>query len=777
MGERNKMHNVYNFSQSKKKPGSVFQSSGSVFDLQCSDSGVQSNTETDLNTFDILHKIDSIYDRDWTKDEKAAQKEIAKQFKIATPNPSKGNEKPLKVIVLPHSHSDPGWLKTVANYFEDQTLHTLDNMLEKLTKYPDMTFIWAETVFFSMWWSDLTSEDKAKVKRLIDRNQLEIAVGSWVVPDEANPNLFGFINQMVEGHQWLEHHVGVKPRNTWSLDPFGYTSSLPYLYKRAGFEHMIILRTHQFLKHYMQNSQNLDFHWRQVWDKTGRNDMFTTMLPYTLYNIKHQCGPDQGVCLMFDFRNIPMEYSEANSQPITDKNVEHFAKKLLKQYRLKNELFRHDVVLVPIGDDFRYDRSLEWDQQYGNYSRLFQYMNANKELNVEIGFGTLNDYVEAVDQNVKKNKIAIPTLQGDFFPYTDRSEEYWTGYFTSRAYDKNMGREVENYLRAAEILNVLAKARGADFKHYSENLETLSIARQAAALFQHHDAITGTSKQYVVIDYEQRLFEAMRACEQVITASSKFLLAIDDSLAESMKMEMQQPHSLAMLRPTKTTVESIKGHATIVVFNPSMQPRQDVVRVAIDSDNVDVYDSYDNVILSQINPLWVSNREMYRNMFELVFIANMEPLSLNRFHVKVVPKTEQPKENLAAYLSFSNWPQPKVEPNMRFKTVAARSETIQLENDYLRARFSALTGLLKSITTKAKLATTTVFTENLMYKSRRSGAYIFEPTGPATDTEMYNHPPITVVKGPIVSEIRLTQRNDVVTHIVRVYNATGIRPR
>ena len=43
----------------------------------------------------------------------------------------------------------------MGGYFEDQSKHTLDNMLEKLQKYPKMKFVWAETVFLDLWWRDL----------------------------------------------------------------------------------------------------------------------------------------------------------------------------------------------------------------------------------------------------------------------------------------------------------------------------------------------------------------------------------------------------------------------------------------------------------------------------------------------------------------------------------------------------------------------------------------------------------------------------------------------
>uniref|UniRef100_A0A669CH40 Alpha-mannosidase n=1 Tax=Oreochromis niloticus TaxID=8128 RepID=A0A669CH40_ORENI len=497
------------------------------------------------------------------------------------------SEQPLELFLIPHSHNDPGWIKTFDAYYHDQTRHILDNMVVKLSEDSRRKLIWAEISYFSKWWNDIDDQKRAAVKRLVEAGQLELVTGGWVMPDEANSHYFAMLDQLMEGHQWLQKHLGVKPRSGWAIDPFGHSPSMAYLLKGAGLHNMLIQRVHYSIKKHFAQQQTLEFLWRQSWDSSSRSDITCHMMPFYSYDVPHTCGPNPAVCCQFDFQRLPGRRTfcpwKIPPKPITDQNVQERALLLLDQYRQKSRLFRSSVLLVPLGDDFRYVESSEWDVQFNNYQKLFDYFNQHPELHIKARFGTLSDYFQALHQRLSTTRTTLPKLRGDFFSYADRDDHYWTGYFTSRPFYKRLDRKLEATLRATEILFSLTLAemrrshsdgRLAENFPAREYFQWLTTGRRNLALFQHHDAVAGTEREHVV---------------RLTSITEQSLLLIIGFCFRS-----------------------------LIIFNPTEQLRTSVISVVVDSPDARVVDAETGrQMAAQISAVWAEPNQPSTDTFQV----------------------------------------------------------------------------------------------------------------------------------------------------------------
>lgn len=195
-------------------------------------------------------------------------------FEISYNSSQWSGKKKLHVIIMPHSHNDPGWLMTFDRYFTTQSRNILNTIVEALSEKKSRKFIWAETSFLEKWWKQADAAMRSKMRELIVSKQLEIANGGWVMTDEASPHYYAMIEQMIEGHEWLKANIdeSIRPMYSWSNDPFGYGSTMPYLLKQMGFKGLTIHRIHYHLKKVFAQANNLEFHWQQSWSTSKSKD-------------------------------------------------------------------------------------------------------------------------------------------------------------------------------------------------------------------------------------------------------------------------------------------------------------------------------------------------------------------------------------------------------------------------------------------------------------------------------------------------------------------------
>lgn len=671
----------------------------------------------------------------------------------------------LKVFIVPHSHNDPGWLKTFENYYKTQTRAIFTNMVEKLNEGIGRKFIWAEISYLALWWnSDASDKEKTAFLNLIKNNKIEIVTGGWVMNDEASSHWISTAQQLTTGHQWCIDNLGIIPKNGWAIDPFGYSSSQPYLLKLAGLENSVIQRLHYRIKKELASNRQLEFKWRQLWDGVGNTDMFTHAFPFYSYDVPHSCGPDPKICCQFDFKRLPGNGVSCPwgvaPQKITQKNIHERASLILDQWRKKAQLYRSNVLLYPLGDDFRYDRSNEWDNQYQNYELLIDYINNSDAWNAEIQFGTLEDYFKALHAEVKMSDF--PVLSGDFFTYADRQQHYWSGYFTSRPFYKNMDRVLLAYVRAAEIITTQSvSSRSVSHIMSLQLRDRVEQARRSLSLFQHHDGITGTSRDNVREDYAKKLLTAIRHCQSAIQQAAYYLLKqppIMDQTQDDIYFDVDDIWRQHDEIPSKITIalDDVSPSRKIVLYNALAFRRHEIFTVLVSSPHVEVFDPEGNPMMAQVSPVVTGDKTLAfaANKFQLSFPVMVEPLALAIYTVAL-----RDSMSINKYTSFSHirvynadyWTidLPKMFPIEQPSARLNEDITIQASNS--TKIVANMNGLVKAIVSPDGTVVP-VHMDYAQYDSHRgrdnnSGAYLFIPAGPAEDLNMEPFPVLVVTEG------------------------------
>ncbi|XP_053596430.1 alpha-mannosidase 2 [Microplitis demolitor] len=688
-------------------------------------------------------------------------------------------KKKLKVIVVPHSHNDPGWLKTFENLYNESTRHILDNMVIKLSENKLRKFIWAEISFFKMWWDEQSEETREKVKRLIANRQLEMVAGGWVMPDEAVSHWTAQLTQLTVGHQWLKTNLDYLPISSWAIDPFGLSPTMPYLLKNSGLKNVIIQRVHYAVKKRLARDKNLEFRWRQLWDTTGSSEILTHLMPFSNYDIKYSCGPDPDVCCQFDYiqlKNVQTSCS-GKTQPkvITEANVAQLAELLLDQYRKKSELYKSDVVLAPLGDDFSYSTDFEWDAQYNNHQKLFDYMNTNEQFNIDIKFGTLTDYFNALrnDQNIND----LPSLSGDFFTYSDKEQNYWSGYYTLRPLHKRLDRVLMGALRGAEILLSIAWALG--HKHLVEgNFEKrITEARQWHSLFQHHDAITGVSADDVVQDYAKKAITALNNSAHITQQSAAHLLINTESPSlkpESIYLSLDQvrSHHTSIENRYVLSFNDSESFKRVIIYNSLPRQRIRVQTLITSTPFVKVTNHRGKLLQCQVSPVWTGSAKLSSKRYELSFVVTVSGFGLNTYLIHSVKNTSNVPSSVhfANITLFNTTISPSNVPGFNdFKIIPSAQEFSVKQRPDISADFSK-SGFLKSLRNGDTI--TSVNLEFVKYEAKNRGGHVFIPNKPDPDPiYMTDDRVIRLVAGPILSRVFVLLPH--LNHTYTLFNSPG----
>lgn len=317
-----------------------------------------------------------------------------------------------------------------------------------------------------------------------------------------------------------------------------------------------------------------------------------------------------------------------------------------KKYRTQNHL-------LLIGDDFSFT-DLEKADMY--FSLLDGIVNASEKIDVK--FATPSEYFEAVFKENQKFNV----FEGDFYPLVSKPAEVyglynrvWSGYFNTKPYLKKGIQDLQKNVRIAEILSSF-------YLKQSVSVEELSS-------LTHHDAITGTCKFPVYLDYIKRLGREKKS--------------ILNSLKNSFHL---------IFNFSNTGTQLMVPNKIVIVVNPVNWKVSKVISLISQSKYVKILDSNGKGVRSE--------RIEINEKTEIFFEVELETTQCKVFFVEEsLSKCEMCSEDVEI------------------------SEREYFGNENVEIKMNQ--GLIQSFSTKGKEIE--VNQELLSYYTYYSGAYIFTP--------------------------------------------------
>ncbi|KAM4594230.1 lysosomal alpha-mannosidase isoform 1-T2 [Fundulus diaphanus] len=628
----------------------------------------------------------------------------------------------LNVHLVPHTHDDVGWLKTVDQYFYGDrndiqhagVQYILDSVVDQLVKNPDRRFIYVETGFFYRWWKQQSPSMQQTVKQLVNEGRLEFVNGGWCMSDEATTHYSAVIDQMTIGLRFLNETFGICgcPRVAWHIDPFGHAREHASIFAQMGYDGFFFGRLDYQDRNRRMKAKEQELLWRASDSLTPpMADLFTGILPNG-YN------PPTGFCWDQLCSDDPIR----DDPDLEDYNVDDVVQRFLRAAKSQALVYKTNHIIMTMGSDFQYENANLW---YKNLDKLIRYVNAQQAngSNVNVLYSTPSCYL----QELHRANLTWSLKTDDFFPYADNSHNFWTGYFTSRPALKRYERISNSNLQSCNQLEVLGGPISRKGLFGQGDSETL---RKAMAVAQHHDAVSGTEKQHVANDYAQRLAKGWQHCQVLVSNS---LASLTGSSAERIYCDNLNVSVCPLTESSKKF--------SVSVYNPLGRTVTWPVRLPVNGTAYSVIDAQGNSVESQVLPLSGATREVRRNrgfaVNELVFQVQAPPLGYSTYSVSLLQ--DQPSPPL---------------PQHGAPTV--------IQNKFLQVTFDPDTGLLTGLSnleTKQTIKLTQNFywynaSDGNSYESQQtSGAYIFRPNS-STPFMVNSKAKVERFQNTVVQEVR-----------------------
>ena len=430
-----------------------------------------------------------------------------------------------------------GWLKNPDEYFygSQQTIQRasvrkiLNAVVKDLAWNPDRRFSYVEVAFFERYWDELDTRTADLVRSHVASGQLEFINGGWSMcvgsaalchwrlfamvsralchiflppraaisrpprrrPDEACTSHADVINNAEGGQRFLRENFNVTPTTTWMIDPFGHSSFFGAVMDSplAGVDAVFFMRADWQEIKARQAARTTEMVWAPSPTLGDGGSTYAGIL-YGGY-----CT-ETGLSSDFYSDDPPVMDDQRlegyNVDAVVNATVALVMDALAQVPQGGPGASGAADIMLPLGCDFAWENAASW---FDNTDRLIHYLNLDGRVNAF--YSTPSAYAAAKLEAGR----AYTKKTADFFPYDFFRHGYLTGFYTSRPALKGYIRESSGLYHASMQLQALTGGAAGG----NSPANPLHRLERALGVAQHHDAVTGSSKQAVAYDYARRL--------------------------------------------------------------------------------------------------------------------------------------------------------------------------------------------------------------------------------------------------------------------------------
>ena len=363
--------------------------------------------------------------------------------------------------------------------------------------------------------------------------------------------------------------------------------------------------------------------------------------------------------------------------------------------------------MIMMATDFSGENAQTW---FRNIDKLIHHVNANGKINLL--YSTPSIYTAA-----KIASTPLPVRDEDAMPYFDDAHAVWTGYFSSRMALKHYVRDSSRVFQAAKQLQAAA-APPADMS----DANPLFLLERAMGVTQHHDAVSGTSKQHVANDYARRLAGGRLAADELVTSALATLTGYAD--ASFVGCDLANVTICPALEAGQPVV--------LVVWNQLAQDRIVHVRIPVGLPSgvasYKVYNSSAGLVASQLSAPSATDAAL-RSYYSY---SSATPVSWLAFNAPAVPAMGfttfflQPSATREAAAAFAV-PAPRAAPAVRKRKLRVGADTV-MSNGIVSLTFDGTTGMLSNFAAAAD-GISTPFTQSFLWWNSSTGNFKNDGTG------------------------------------------------